>query len=113
MLAFNDAPDGYYEFSDNADPSMYAHLTPCALRVPIPPTAQQRRDAVQSQIDALEILSKMNRFVREWAILASVQQAAASGITEPQLYIANSGYKQIKDVNTQIVGLRNQMMLIV
>lgn len=104
----------------NADGSceskMVSALTADELAACIPadlPTAQQQRDVIQSQIDALEALSKMNRFVREWAILASVQQATASGITEPQLYVANSGYRQIKDLDTLIIGLRSQMNSIV
>jgi hypothetical protein len=55
----------------------------------------------------------MNRFVREAMLLISVQQAAALGLTEPQLYAANIGYKRVKDLDTQIITLRTQMDSIV
>lgn len=77
------------------------------------PTTQQQRDALQAQIDALESQTHMNRFVREAMLLISVQQATALGVTEPQLYAANIGYKKIKDLDTQIVALRTQKDAIV
>lgn len=84
-----------------------------AMLAPSTPTAQQQRDAIQAQIDALESATHMNRFVREAMILISVQQATALGLTETQLYAVNIGYKKVKDLDTQIVALRTQMDAIV
>jgi hypothetical protein len=78
------------------------------LTAPPAPTAQQQRDAIQAQIDSLESATHMNRFVREAMLLISVQQAQALGLTEPQLYAVNIGYKKIKDLDDQIVALRTQ-----
>lgn len=83
------------------------------LQTPPPLTAQQQRDVIQYQIDKIEADTHMNRFVREAMILVSQQQAAALGLTEPQLYAANIGYKKVKDIDTMIVNLRNQMEAIV
>ncbi|MDD5688487.1 MAG: hypothetical protein PHE88_11730 [Elusimicrobia bacterium] len=83
------------------------------MLTPPAPTAQQQRDAIQAQIDALESATHMNRFVREAMLLISVQQAQALGLTEPQLYAANIGYKKVKDLDTQIVALRTQKDAIV
>lgn len=80
-----------------------------AAHAPKQPTAQEQRDALQAQIDAIEAATHMNRFVREAMILISQQQAASLGMTEPQLYAANIGYKKVKDVDTQIVALRDQI----
>lgn len=68
-----------------------------------------KRQSVQSQIDALEGKTLMNRFVREAMILISQQQAAALGLTEPQLYTANFGYRKVKSLDDSIVALRVQV----
>ena len=92
---------------------LFEPLPTGASKIKPPPTVAQQNAAVQSQIDALEQKEKMNRFVREAMILLSQQQATLSGLTEPQLYIANFGYKKLKDHNTQINTLRIQMEAIV
>lgn len=84
-----------------------------AAHAPQPPTAQEQRDAIQAQIDTIESSTHMNRFVREAMILISQQQAAGLGLTEPQLYAANIGYRRVKDIDTQIIALRAQMDAIV
>lgn len=73
------------------------------------PTPSEQIATLQNQIDSIEIQTKMNRFVREAMILISQQQAAALGMTEPQLYAANIGYKKVKDIDTQIIAIREQI----
>lgn len=41
MLSFKDTKDGYYQFADDAEPKMYAHLTPCEFRPPPPQTPEE------------------------------------------------------------------------
>lgn len=76
----------------------------------VPPTAQEQRDAIQKQIDALESKTHMNRFVREEMILISVQQSQGLGLSEPQMYLDNIGYKKVKDLDTHIATLRSQIV---
>ena len=71
-----------------------------------PPTPEELRAAIQSQIDSLEAKYHMARPVREFMLLSSVEKAAALGYTEPQLYAANIAYKAVKDFDAQITALR-------
>ncbi len=80
-----------------------------AILAPPPQTTQQKKDTLLTQINALETKEKMNRFVREWALLEAVTKATTLGYTEPQLYVANLGYRKIKDHDAQITALRLQM----
>lgn len=78
-----------------------------------PPTPDDLRNAIQAQIDALEAKYHMNRFVREAMLLISVQQATAVGLTEEQLYVANLGYRNMKDHDAEITALRSAKEAIV
>ena len=73
----------------------------------IPPAI--KASDIQAKITALEVGTQMNRFVREAMILISIQQAAGIGVTEPQLYAANLGYRKVKALDDQITALRLQM----
>lgn len=86
---------------------------------PVPPTtAQQQRDAIQAQIDALETASLMNRMLREFAIAQMEQAAIAYGAAQVPVipaaqaiayaYATNIAYKKTKDLDTQITSLRTQ-----
>jgi len=83
-----------------------------AYVVPIP-TAAEQRAALQSQIDAQERAQLMPRLTREVFLTQMVAEAAASGLTEPQLYAANIGYHKLKDFNDAITALRDQLNAIV
>ena len=76
-----------------------------ALRV----SSVDQRSVIQSQIDTIEFTSKMNRAIREVFILTAEATAAGKGVTPAQLYTANAAYKAVKDVDNQIVILRNQL----
>lgn len=82
---------------------------------PPPPvlTAQQQRDAIQAQIDTLERAQLMPRVTREALLGIALQQGNVLGMTEPQLYAANIGYRKLKDFEASIVTLRDQMAVIV
>ena len=83
------------------------------LSAPLPPTPQQQRDAIQSQIDGLERTQLLPRITRESLLLIMVSTATEMGLTEPQLYAANVGYTRLKDFDANIVALRKQMTSIV
>ncbi|MDE2259630.1 MAG: hypothetical protein KGK17_04815 [Betaproteobacteria bacterium] len=78
------------------------------LSAPPQPTVQQRRDAVQAQIDALERTQIMPRITREALLLLAVQTGASMGLTEPEIYAVNIGYHKLKDFDNTIVALRAQ-----
>lgn len=97
--------DGQEELPDDA-------AEVAAFRLHLPSTAQERRDAIQAQIDALEHINIMGRFAREAFLQLSVKAGAELGYTEPQIYAANIGYRKLKDFDAQIVTLRAQMAAI-
>lgn len=76
--------------------------TPEAADVPPPPT-------IQEQIDALEAPTGAPRWVREGILIAMVSAAAQQGVSEPQLYQDNPGYRKAKDLETAIATLRSQL----
>lgn len=51
MHAFKDDKDGYYQFADDADPRMYAHLTSCALQPPPSKTTDELKRDINVQRD--------------------------------------------------------------
>jgi hypothetical protein len=84
-----------------------------ALLAPPPLTSVQQRDTIQAQIDAMEQKNIMPRLTREYMLTDAVKQAAAIGITEPQLYALQIGYKRLKDFDSAISVLRVQRDAIV
>lgn len=52
MLYFKDNKDGYYQFDDDANPMMYAHLTPTAQQFPPNPTADEVKERFNAPIQA-------------------------------------------------------------
>lgn len=77
-----------------------------ALRDPPPLTSVQKRAAIDAQITSLEQQQLMPRITREALMATAVTLAAAQGITEPQLYAENIGYRKTKDFDAQIILLR-------
>lgn len=86
-------------------------------------TAQQKRDALQAQITAIEVTSLENRKWREYSVIEMEKAAIAYGAAQvPALtaaaslayaYATNIAYKKTKDVDNQIIALRTQMDQIV
>jgi len=64
---------------------------------------------VQSLIDAIERDTLMNRAVREFILLSAESAASAQGVPPAQLYAANPAYKAVKDTDTAISLLRDQL----
>lgn len=64
---------------------------------------------VKDQIAAIERDTLMNRATREFMIALAEKEAAASGYTPAQLYAVNLGYRKIKDIDTQVAALREQI----
>ena len=42
-------------------------------------------------------------------VARAVREAAALGLTEPQLYASNIGYRRVRDLDNQIAALRAQL----
>jgi hypothetical protein len=84
-----------------------------ALLAPPPLTSVQKRAAIDAQISTLEEQQLLPRITRETLLAIAVSTAAAQGITEPQLYASNIGYRRLKDFDTAIAVLRAQMPAIV
>lgn len=62
---------------------------------------------VTSEIDAIERQHMMPRAQREFMLGMMVQLATQQGVSEPQLYAANPGYRKVKDLDEQIKTLRS------
>lgn len=70
-------------------------------RIPPLPNA-----AIDAQIATLE--GSTERGIREGMLFLLVSEAARLGMTEPQLYTSNLGYRKAKDKDTAIAALRAQ-----
>lgn len=79
------------------------------LQDPPAPSVAEKKAAVQSQIDAIESKTIMNRATREFMLRLAEKEAEGQGVTLEQLYAANDGYKAVKDVDSQVAALRAQM----
>ena len=79
------------------------------LQDPPAPSVAEKKAAVQSQIDAIESKTIMNRATREFMLRLAEKEAEDQGLTIDQLYAANDGYKAVKDVDTQVASLRAQL----
>lgn len=73
----------------------------------------ERKAIKQREIDVLEAGQFMTRGEREGWIAMVLAQASAQSVPEPTLYLSNSFYKKLKDVNTQVTLLRAEMKAIV
>lgn len=62
--------------------------------------------AIDAQIVALE--GTTERGIREAMLAALVFMAASQGITEPELYASNYGYRKARDLDNAIAALRAQ-----
>lgn len=77
-------------------PDVVAFLTPAPNAV------------IDAQIAALEQGQLLPRGVREYIMAGMVEKGASLGLTEPQLYAAQVGYRRLKDFDAQIKALRAQ-----
>lgn len=73
------------------------------------PTVAEANATIQAQIDTLERAQLMPRLTREVTLILMVSTASSMGVTEPQLYAANIGYKRLKDFDASITTLRGQI----
>lgn len=71
-----------------------------------PVVAVDTNAAIDAQIESLE--GKTERGIREGMLFLLVAEASRLGLTEPQLYAANYGYKKAKDLDNAIATLRAQ-----
>ena len=63
---------------------------------------------IETDIQSLERREMLPRVTREFTLQLIVATAAGQGLTEPQLYAVQAGYKKLKDFDAQIVALRGQ-----
>lgn len=77
--------------------------------IPLPADTIDPKLAVQAQIDTLETASIMNRTVREDLLSRAEAAAASKGLTQPQLYAVNIGYRKIKDLDVMIHDMRGKL----
>ena len=73
------------------------------------PTKDEKKAAIQAQINEAESRTLMNRATREFMLRLSEKEAAEQGVTPEQLYAVNDAYKAVKDVDAQISAIRAQM----
>lgn len=113
----------HYKAPDNSlhciEPE-FAHLLPVgcvaitaeeadSLRVANEPQPDPK-DAIKEQINQLLSVAGVSHDWHLDAMMAGmVALAVTQGLTEPELYSANPGYKQVKDVSEQIKALRSQL----
>lgn len=106
-----DAGGNIVSFGPNDDG--YSPIVPSGAAISIetsqPQPQPDQKALLQSEIDAIEHATLMNRAVREFMLAQAEQIAAASGYTPAQLYQVNLGYRKVKDIDTQIAALRAQI----
>lgn len=78
-------------------------LTPDEVAAIPPPPPRN----VAAEIAELERQHLMPRAQREFMLGMMVQLATQQGVSEPQLYAANPGYRKVKDLDEQIKTLRS------
>jgi hypothetical protein len=99
LYAFTDAGGGYYqtEVEDGQDfPAWTVGLTSCPVHEP----AQDPKQLIRGQIDALERQQIMPRATREFMLLFMESNAT------PEVLAANPGYQAVKAFDDQIKALR-------
>ena len=62
-----------------------------------------------AEIARLERETLLPRPVRDVLLNLMVREAAALGMTEPELYTTNIGYRRVRDLDNQIAALRAQL----
>lgn len=74
--------------------------------------ATTQGDAIRQEISVLLSQAKLT-FGQEWlldvAMASMVSAGSTMGLTEPQLYIANPGYKQVKDLAALVSEKKAQL----
>lgn len=71
-----------------------------------PASNEPPNSVIDSQIANLE--GKAERGIRESILFLTVAEAARLGLTEPQLYASNYGYRKARDLDNAIAALRAQ-----
>jgi hypothetical protein len=84
-------------------------LTPEEIASRPTPVLEDASVVIIQEIEQIERKTLMNRAVREFMLLSAEATALTKGVTPEQLYIANSAYKKVKDVDIQIAALRSQL----
>lgn len=70
------------------------------------------KDAIRAQINALYAaagVEEKSAWLLESGMASMLALAATQGITEPDLYALNPGYRQVKDAAAQIAALKAQL----
>lgn len=111
MRYFKDLADGFYALEQCAGPSAeWVEISQAEWLTHNPAPQHSPSELIRQQIEQLLALAGVSQ---EWhldAMMAGmVALAATQGLTEPELYAVNPGYRQVKDVSEQIKELRAQL----
>lgn len=71
--------------------------------------AHPTNSQLQDKIDGLEKACMIPRITREFMLAQSALTAQLAGVSEPELYAANIGYRKLKDLDATITSLRAEM----
>lgn len=107
----NDKTTWRIDFADSATAEQRAAAQSVIASFVVP--VESPNDAINAQIDAqitaLEQGQLLPRGTREFTLYCMVRDAQRDlGLTEPQLYAAQVGYRRLKDFDAQIKALRAQ-----
>lgn len=111
MRYFKDSGDGFYCVADDFQSNeAWSEISEAEWLAVNPQTSPDPSDAIRTQIDQLLYIAGVSQDWHLDAMMAGmVALAATQGISEPDLYSVNPGYKQVKDVSEQIKALRAQL----
>jgi len=111
MRYFKDSADGFYSAADDVQPlDVWVEITEAEWLAANPQQQSDPKYAIRAQIDQLLYIAGVSQDWHLDAMMAGmVALAATQGISEPDLYSVNPGYKQVKDVSEQIKALRAQL----
>ena len=78
-----------------------------AIRIAAIPPIDQKA-VILAQINALDPIDQL-RPMRDGLMYLAIKEGAALGLTEPQIYAANIGYRRMKDREAELEVLRQQL----
>lgn len=111
MLYFKDASDGVYSIPDLSVkvPAGSTQITEAEWIANLyAPTLQDQKAVILAQTNALDPIDQL-RPMRDFLLQLAIKEAAALGVTEPQLYAVNIGYRRMKDREAELEVLRTQL----
>ncbi|OYQ41110.1 hypothetical protein CHU94_08345 [Rhodoferax sp. TH121] len=113
MRYFKDSGDGFYVVSEDAEPADgWAEISEAEWLASNPAIAQSQAEITRAEIADLLATAKLlpgQEWLLDVAMASMVSAGATQGLTEPQLYAANPGYKEVKDLAAQVSAKKAQL----